>query len=65
MATFMPMVLRAIESLQPTGGTNMFDGLRIGEGRAVTAPPSHSVRRVVLVSDGQANVGPSSPEVLV
>lgn len=63
-AATRPMVLRAIESLQPTGGTNMFDGLRIGEGRAVTAPPSHSVRRVVLVSDGQANVGPSSPEVL-
>ena len=57
-------VLRAIASLTPTGGTNMFDGLRIGEGRAVNAPATHAVRRVVLISDGQANVGPSSPEVL-
>jgi Ca-activated chloride channel family protein len=42
----------------------MFDGLRMGESRAGSAPQSHSVRRVVVISDGQANVGPSSPEEL-
>jgi Ca-activated chloride channel family protein len=57
-------VLASVEGLQPNGSTNMFDGLRLGEGRAVTSPPTHSVRRVVLISDGQANIGPSSPEVL-
>lgn len=59
-----PDVLRAIDALTPTGGTNMFDGLRMGEGRVLTAPSTHAVRRVVLISDGQANVGPSSPDVL-
>jgi len=49
---------RAIEA---TGSTNLFDGLRMGEVRAAAAPPSHPVRRVVVISDGQANVGPSSP----
>jgi Ca-activated chloride channel family protein len=63
-AATRPTVLHAISMLQPTGGTNMFDGLKLAEGRAVTAPPKFSVRRVVLISDGQANVGPSSPEVL-
>lgn len=63
-ASTRPAVLAAIEGLQPTGGTNMFDGLRLGEGRAVTAPHTHAVRRVLLISDGQANVGPSSPDVL-
>ncbi|EYF03628.1 vWA domain-containing protein [Chondromyces apiculatus] len=57
-------VRAAVDQLEPVGGTNMFDGLRLGEGRAVTAPSTHAVRRVVLISDGQANVGPSSPEVL-
>jgi Ca-activated chloride channel family protein len=46
------------------GGTNMFDGLRAAEGRVLAAPPTHPVRRVVMISDGMANIGPSSPEVL-
>jgi Ca-activated chloride channel family protein len=53
-----------IAGLVPQGGTNMFDGLRWAEGRASTMPPSHPVRRVVMISDGQANIGPSSPDVL-
>lgn len=63
-ASTRPMVLAAVDGLQPEGGTNMFDGLRLGEGRALTAPASHSVRRIVLISDGKANVGPSSADVL-
>lgn len=47
-----------------SGSTNLFDGLRIGENRAAGAPKSHPVRRVVVISDGQANVGPSSPAEL-
>lgn len=53
-----------ISLLQPLGGTNMFDGLRFAEGRVMNGPASHPVRRIVMISDGQANVGPSSPEVL-
>jgi Ca-activated chloride channel family protein len=57
-------VARAIAELAPTGSTNLFDGIRLAERHAAAAPATHPVRRVVLVSDGQANVGPSSPEVL-
>jgi Ca-activated chloride channel family protein len=42
----------------------MFAGLQAGEARLAYAPPTHPVRRVVLISDGMANIGPSSPEEL-
>jgi Ca-activated chloride channel family protein len=54
----------AISELSPDGSTNLFDGLRLGEQHVARSPQSHSVRRVVVISDGQANVGPSSPEAL-
>ncbi len=57
-------ILDAISRLQPTGSTNMFDGLTMGEAQVAQAPATHSVRRVVVISDGIANVGPSSPETL-
>jgi Ca-activated chloride channel homolog len=57
-------ILHVIDSLEPLGGTNLFDGLRLGENRAFTAPSTHPVRRVVVISDGIANIGPSTPEVL-
>ena len=57
-------ILRAIASLEPSGGTNMFDGLRLAEHRALESPVTHPVRRVVMISDGIANVGPASPDVL-
>jgi Ca-activated chloride channel homolog len=59
-----PAILRVIAGLTPTGGTNMFDGLRAAEGRVLSGPPTHPVRRVVMISDGMANIGPSTPEVL-
>jgi Ca-activated chloride channel family protein len=57
-------LFRTIGSVQPLGGTNMFDGLRLAEARALASPASHPVRRVVMISDGMANIGPSSPDVL-
>lgn len=57
-------ILHAIAGLVPSGSTNMFDGLTMGEAQVAQAPASHSVRRVVMISDGIANVGPSSPETL-
>lgn len=53
-----------ISELAPNGSTNMFDGLRQGEARAMSAPNTHAIRRVVLISDGIANIGPSTPELL-
>ena len=53
-----------IAGLQPSGGTNMFDGLTLAEQLALRGPATHPVRRVVVISDGMANIGPSSTEVL-
>src|SRR5262249_43164601 len=53
-----------IGGLNPNGATNLFDGLRLGENRVFSAPATHPIRRVVVISDGIANVGPSSPEIL-
>jgi Ca-activated chloride channel family protein len=58
------LVLRSIASLTPMGGTNMFDGLGLAEANATSAPATHPVRRVVMISDGIANIGPTSPEML-
>lgn len=57
-------VLRAIAGLTPSGSTNMFDGLTLAESQIAATPPSHPLRRIVMISDGIANVGPSSPETL-
>jgi Ca-activated chloride channel family protein len=54
----------SIDELGASGGTNLFDGLRVGELRAAQAPASHGVRRVVVISDGVATVGPTSTELL-
>lgn len=63
-ASTRAQILRAIAGLGVSGSTNMFDGLTLGEGQVAAAPPTHTLRRVVMISDGIANVGPSSPEVL-
>lgn len=57
-------ILSQIGRLQPQGATNIFEGLGLAEGQVQAAPASHPLRRVVLVSDGNATVGPSSPEIL-
>lgn len=57
-------ILRQIGRLQPKGSTNMFSGLNLAESQLAGAPADHPLRRVVMISDGIANVGPSSPDVL-
>jgi Ca-activated chloride channel family protein len=63
-AATRPIVLQKIAMLRPSGSTNMFDGLSLAEMHASRAPQTHGVRRVVVISDGIANVGPSSPDAL-
>ncbi|WP_240488739.1 vWA domain-containing protein [Labilithrix luteola] len=63
-ATTRAEILRQVNELTPSGGTNMFAGLSLAEGQLSRAPRSHPLRRVVVISDGRANVGPSSPEIL-
>ncbi|MFW5921273.1 MAG: vWA domain-containing protein, partial [Polyangiales bacterium] len=57
-------LIRRIQGLRAGGGTNMHGGLSTGIARMQHAPRSHEVRRVVLISDGHANIGPSDPPSL-
>ena len=59
-----PRILAAIAKLGTGGSTNMFDGLTLAESHVVQGPATHPVRRVVVISDGRANVGPSTAESL-
>lgn len=63
-AATRPSFATAISTLAASGGTNLFEGLRSGERAVFSAPTTNPVKRVVVISDGQANVGPSSPDVL-
>lgn len=42
----------------------MYSGLATAESQMAGAPASHALRRIVMISDGRANVGPSTPEAL-
>jgi len=57
-------VLSVLSELGTGGSTNIFDGLELAEMHVAQAPHGHPVRRIVMISDGQANVGPSSPQAL-
>jgi Ca-activated chloride channel homolog len=56
--------LSVISELHADGSTNMAAGLQLGDAQLARAPATHPVRRLVLISDGQANVGLSSAEGL-
>jgi Ca-activated chloride channel homolog len=56
--------LSAVSTLIASGGTNLFEGLRTGELHVAASPVSHPVRRVIVVSDGVATVGPTSTDIL-
>ena len=53
-------ILRAITGLHPDGSTNAEEGLRIGYDLALDAFKPGGVNRVILASDGVANVGRTS-----
>ncbi len=59
-----PVLMDRVRRLTSGGGTNMHDGMTMGISRISEAPASHPVRRVILISDGHANIGPSDPETL-
>lgn len=50
-------ILNAIHSLEPEGVTNAADGLRLGYQLASENRNSEAINRVILCSDGVANVG--------
>ncbi len=58
-------ILGAMQSLQPRGGTNVEAGLDLAYRVAHDALSKKSLHRVILVSDGVANVGARDPEKIL
>jgi Ca-activated chloride channel family protein len=54
-------LMQRVSLLVAMGGTNMYDGMRTGVARIAQAPATHPLRRIFLISDGIANIGPSDP----
>jgi Ca-activated chloride channel family protein len=54
-------IYRKIQSLHAAGDTALFAGVSKGAREVLKFAERHRVNRIVLVSDGLANVGPSSP----
>ena len=59
------LIESAIDPLQPDGGTNTEAGLRMGYEQALAVQAKHTINRVVLLTDGVANIGITDPNVLV
>jgi Ca-activated chloride channel family protein len=58
-------ILEAIEQLKPEGSTNAEEGLRLGYEMARRGYRPGAINRVVLCSDGVANVGRTGPESIL
>ena len=58
-------ILAAINSLQPDGSTNAEEGLRIGYDLAWRNASVNHINRVILCSDGVANVGNTGPDAIL
>lgn len=54
----------AIDRIETGGGTNLFGGVELGATELRQRLRGDYVHRVILLSDGIANVGPSSPAAL-
>ena len=58
-------ILAAINSLRPDGSTNAEEGLRIGYDLAWKNLSVNHINRVILCSDGVANVGNTGPDEIL
>ena len=58
-------ILEAIYSLHPEGATNAEAGIRLGYQMAMRAYNPEGINRVILCSDGVANVGETGPEAIL
>lgn len=56
--------LAVVQELGADGGTAMFEGLKVAESQLWSTPDTHQVRRLVVISDGKATEGPTSPDEL-
>lgn len=58
-------ILEAIYNLRPEGATNAEAGIRLGYQMAMHAYNPEGINRVILCSDGVANVGVTGPEAIL
>lgn len=58
-------ILDAIYSLHPEGATNAEAGIRLGYQMAMLAYNPEGINRVILCSDGVANVGVTGPDAIL
>ena len=63
-ATDRETIIKKIQTVQANGSTALFAGVSKGAAEVRKFIDSESVNRVILLSDGQANVGPQSPREL-
>lgn len=56
--------LATIAELSASGGTALHDGVKAAEMALLGVPDRYLVRRVMVISDGQATVGPTDPTTL-
>ncbi len=58
-------ILRAIESLGSGGGTGMSNGMEVAYKMALSNHKRGDVNRVIVLSDGDANIGPMSHDQIL
>ena len=58
-------ILEAIDELEPEGSTNVQEGLTLGYAQARSTLDPDRINRVVLLSDGVANVGATGPDEIL
>ena len=58
-------ILRKIQSIQSGGSTNLFGGWDAGRKQLVPYVADNVLSRVLLLSDGQANIGLQSPDEIL
>lgn len=63
-ATNKDMIIREIKNLKAGGSTALYDGVEKGAREIRKFLDRKRVNRIILVSDGLANVGPSTPKEL-
>ena len=64
-AKYDDYILKVIDKLHPGGSTNAEEGLRLGYEMADHSLDPERITRVILLSDGVANVGRTGPESIL
>ena len=63
-ATDKKAIREKVDDFQASGMTALYDGVRQGAEELEKFLEDNSVNRVILLSDGQANIGPKTPAEL-